>query len=468
MSVEEKELWQEIADEPYCDPTKRMDFVLFFDVRDGNPNGDPDAGNLPRMDPETRQGIVTDVCIKRKIRDYLAGVLSRSIYIQSQAALNTLYFQAASKIALDTPENDVNATNEGKKQRAEDKKAVEVLLAVLDEDQDTEFKKLIEVPEEEPMQTDSHDSSDEEKKPSLREWLTSIDVDGLEFNPECGILSYLGEVKSDRDFKALLMQENLINKKLEGEIGNLAKLLAKTKRDKKGGAQERKARDAVKRKMCELYDDIRIFGGVLTAGTNAGQIRGPMQLTFGRSVEPILQMDAAITRCAITKASDWKKKQTEFGRKPWISWAVYRQHGFYNPLLGQQTGTSREDLARFWEALACMFRNSDSASKGEMTMHDIIVFVHNNPRGNAPSHLLFDQVNCEKTEFKGKKGNNEKDDVTIIKRDGFVNKYSISVGDTKNIGISVCRPLRDLWAQATVPFSPVESPVNAETAASTL
>lgn len=428
MSDQETELWHKIKDKQYCDPTKRMDFVLFFDVRDGNPNGDPDAGNLPRMDPQTLQGIVTDVCIKRKIRDYLCTLKSDkgkplcSIYIQSQVALNSLYFDAANKIASDKHEKEVNATDEEKKRRTNDKKAVEALLAVLDEhrDSDSEFKKLIAVPEQETGQG------------NFRDWLTSIDVDGVEFDTECGVLSYLGEAKTDRDFKALFTLEEFNYKPHEEAIGRLAKLLAKAKKDKRGGAQEREARDAVKRKMCELYDDIRLFGGVLTAGTNAGQIRGPMQLTFGRSVEPILQMDAAITRCAITKASDWKRKQTEFGRKPWLNWAVYRQHGFYNPLLGQQTGVTREDLARFWEALACMFRNSDSASKGEMTMHDIVVFVHNHPRGNAPSHFLFEKVRCESAECKSGNGNNEKDCVTIIRRDGFDKHYTITVDEFTN------------------------------------
>ena len=192
------------------------------------------------------------------------------------------------------------------------------------------------IPEEEPGETNSHGSSNEEEKPHFRDWLASIDVDGLEFDPEGGMLSYLGEAKAEKDFRALFEQEEFNYKPYKDEIGKLAKLLASARRDKKGGAQERRARDAVKRKMCELHDDIRLFGGVLTAGTNAGQIRGPMQLTFGRSVAPILQMDAAITRCAITTASDFKKKQTEFGRKPWLGWAVYRQHGFYNPLLGRK------------------------------------------------------------------------------------------------------------------------------------
>jgi Cas7 group CRISPR-associated protein Csh2 len=158
-------------------------------------------------------------------------------------------------------------------------------------------------------------------------------------------------------------------------------------------------------------------------------------------------MDSAITRCAITTASDFAKKQTEFGRKPWLSWAVYRQHGFFNPLLGGTTGIKKDDLARFWEALACMFRNSDSASKGEMTMHDIIVFVHDHPRGNAPSHLLFNEVTCDSLKSGEKKNDDQQKSKNImIKRDGFEKYYSISVGALSNSEISVRHPLHDLWS----------------------
>jgi CRISPR-associated protein Csd2 len=442
MSDQEKELWQEIQDRPYCDPTKRMDFVLFFDVRDGNPNGDPDAGNLPRMDPQTRHGIVTDVCIKRKVRDYLTAVLGRSIYIQSKEALNTRYFRAARDIVKQEPK-DENAD------------AVAALLVELNAEENADFKALITLPEAgeggQLEQGDSTVSTDEQ--PHFREWLASLNVDGLNFDPECGTLSYLGEANSKDKFKKMLSEEEFGPEPWRSQIDKLAKLLNDAKPKK--SAQERRARDAVKRKMCELYDDIRLFGGVLTAGTNAGQIRGPMQLTFARSVEPILQMDAAITRCAITTASDFAKKQTEFGRKPWLSWAVYRQHGFFNPLLGRSreqdgTGISKEDLARFWEALACMFRNSDSASKGEMTMHDIIVFVHDHPRGNAPSHLLFDKVRCEididQKNAQSDKTNQEDEDVITIEREGFDKCYLIKVGGSSNDKISVQRPLRDLWA----------------------
>jgi len=423
MSNQEMELWQKIKDKPYCDPTKRLDFVLFFDVRDGNPNGDPDAGNLPRMDPETLQGIVTDVCIKRKVRDYLAGVFNREIYIQSQVALNSLYFDAARKVKQEPKD--------------EDDAAVAALLVELNVDENSEFKELI-----------ASIKSDDEQ-PQFKDWLVSIspNVDGLEFNPDCGTLSYLGEANNKDKFKRMLSEEELEPEHWKKEIDTLARLLNAAKPKK--NAQERRARNAVKRKMCELYDDIRLFGGVLTAGTNAGQIRGPIQLTFARSINPILQMDAAITRCAITKSSDWIKKQTEFGRKPWLSWAVYRQHGFFNPLLGRSrqqdgTGITKEDLARFWEALACMFRNSDSASKGEMTMHDIIVFVHDNPRGNAPSHLLFKTVTCKSEQEK--EPNRDSEDIIIIDRDGFDIFYSIVVSKESDDVIKVERPLNDIWA----------------------
>ena len=365
-----------------------------------------------------------------------------SVYIQSQAALNSLYFDAARKVVNQEAQDD-------------DAKAVAALLVELDAEKNAEFNDLIAVPEGKRVgqgdKADSAVSSDEQ--PHFTDWLASLDVDGLNFDPECGTLSYLGEANSRDKFNKMLSDPDFEPEHWKQEIGKLAKLLDDAKPKK--SAQERRARDAVKRKMCELYDDIRLFGGVLTAGTNAGQVRGPMQLTFARSVDPILQQDAAITRCAITTTTDWKKKQTEFGRKPWLNWAVYRQHGFFNPLLGRSreqggTGITKEDLARFWEALACMFRNSDSASKGEMTMHDIIVFVHDHARGNAPSHLLFDTVKCEtgvnEKNQQSDKTTQEAGDVTAIKRDGFDKCYAIRVGECSNVKISVERPLRDIWA----------------------
>jgi CRISPR-associated protein Csd2 len=436
------QLWEKIKDKAYCDPLKRMDFVLFFDVRDGNPNGDPDAGNLPRMDPQTRQGIVTDVCIKRKIRDYLATVLGRSIYIQSQNALNKLYFDAAREIQGYRADTDAQSGSEDKRRKAAEAESLKALMVELKPESDDGFKSLIATPDDAQQPVPDSDSAGQ---PSFRDWLVDADVDGLDFDSETNTLTFLGEAKSEKEFKELLAGSEE-KPEFDSQIAALAKLLAKAKKHKTGRANERNAREAVKTRMCTLYDDIHLFGGVLTAGTNAGQIRGPLQLTFARSIEPILQQDAAITRCAITRAADFKKKQTEFGRKPWLNWAVYRQHGFFNPLLGQQTGVKRENLAMFWEALACMFRNSDAASKGEMTMHDIIVFVHDHPRGNAPSHLLFEKVTWRSEENKENNAHAETAGTTVIKRDGFGNRYAISVEQPSNGKITVERPLRDLWA----------------------
>lgn len=440
MSNQQNELWQKIIEQPYCDPMKRMDFVLFFDVRDGNPNGDPDAGNLPRMDPQTRHGIVTDVCIKRKVRDYLTTLKNDeseplcSIYIQSQTALNNLYYDAARRIRDYDPSKDKISTEEEKKRKEQGAETIGALLVRLDICDNKKFEELI--------------AEQKEGEESFRDWLENVsnDIDELDFDPDKGTLNYMGEASAKKTFGKEQFKElfkDFEPDKYKSQISELANLLYNAKPQK--GADVRKARELVKWKMCELYDDIRLFGGVLTAGTNAGQIRGPMQITFGRSVEPILQMDAAITRCAITKASDWKKKQTEFGRKSWLNWAVYRQHGFFNPLLGQQTGIKKEDLARFWEALACMFRNSDAASKGEMTMHDIIVFVHDHPRGNAPSHKLFEQVKCEikkgvPPSFESTNGK------LIISRDGFDNHYQITSSTEINDSVNPYYPLSDIWA----------------------
>lgn len=437
--------WEKIQKKPYCDPSKRMDFVLFFDIRDGNPNGDPDAGNLPRMDPQTRHGIVTDVCIKRKVRDYfISTVLDRPIYIQSKDALNNLYYKAAREMRDYDPANDMAATEQEKVRKKQEAELVSALLVQLDV-RNEKFRQLIAEPENE-------DSIEDEEGKSFRDWLIDVSkqLDELEFDPNEGTLSYMGEASAKKTFgkkkfKDMLMQPEFEPDNYKPQINELTDLLAAAKPKK--ASQERSAREVIKWKMCALYDDIRLFGAVLTAGTNAGQIRGPLQLTFARSLKPILQMDAAITRCAITTAADFARKQTEFGRKPWIDWAVYRQYGFYNPLLGEQTGVKKEDLARFWEALACMFRNSDSASKGHMEMYDVIVFVHDHPRGNAPSHVLFEKVKSD-VHKADPNGNTETNKITVIKRDGFDEHYTINA--PPNVGsVKVYRPLLDIWADTT-------------------
>jgi CRISPR-associated protein Csd2 len=265
----------------YTDPNRRHDFVLLFDVADGNPNGDPDAGNLPRVDPETMQGLVTDVCLKRKVRNYvdaLRGAEARyKIYVQSEEALNTLH------------------------QRAYD--ALEI------------------------KSTGTRQSRDDVSK--ARTW------------------------------------------------------------------------------MCDNFYDVRMFGAVMTTGVNCGQVRGPMQLTFGRSLDPVVPLNLSITRIAITRPEDMVVeisdegegrggKVTEMGRKPLIPYGLYRAHGFYNPHFAVQTGADARDLELLWEALQSMWELDRSAARGMMTCRGLYVFTHESKLGNAPAHTLFERVQAAK------------------------------------------------------------------------
>jgi len=258
----------------YCNPETRHEFVLLFDVRDGNPNGDPDSGNLPRVDPETMHGLVTDVCLKRKVRDYVQAAKDLPIFIQSEVALNTLKTGSAEK--LDPPLED-------------------------------------------------------------------------------------DERKSKRPIPRLRSQ------------------------------------------MCADYYDIRMFGAVLATGEkgdrlNAGQVRGPVQMTFARSEDPITPLDLTITRQARTTEERMETGATEMGRKPIVPYGLYRAHGFYNPLLASSdggTGVTAEDLEAFWEAMEHLFDLDRSAARGEMIVRGLYVFSHEKPLGNAPAHKLFEQVTAK-------------------------------------------------------------------------
>lgn len=244
---------------PITDISKRHDFVFLFDVTNGNPNGDPDADNTPRFDPETRHGLVTDVCIKRKVRDYLHEIEGAPIFIQSDRSLNARIEDKAKEIGA-----------------KKDKKVV---------------------------------------------------------NP------------------------------------NLQKGVA--------GA----------------YLDIRLFGAVLSTGEyNAGQVRGPIQLTFSRSVDPILPLSVTITRQARTTEARTETGTTEIGRKAIVPYALYRGTGFFSPHLAEPVGLSRDDLALFWLAMSRMFDYDRSAARGEMVLREAYVFTHDDPRGNAPGHKLLDLV----------------------------------------------------------------------------
>lgn len=248
------------------DPAKRYDFLLLFDVQDGNPNGDPDAGNLPRIDPETMQGIVTDVCLKRKIRNYVDMVHEMNGGTENDNGI----FVRDSGIALNT---------------------------------------------------------------KLREAAEAVGA----------------------------------------------------------GKDKKKENKGARAEMCRRFYDIRVFGGVLSTGDyNCGQVRGPMQLTFARSIDPIIPGDVAITRVAITKEGE--QKETEIGRKAQVPYGLYLGKGFYSPMLAKDTGVTKEDLELFWQAVLGMFENDRSASRGFMQLQAVHVFAHENPLGNAPSGKLFGRL----------------------------------------------------------------------------
>ena len=282
----------------------RYDFVILFDVENGNPNGDPDAGNMPRIDPETGYGMVTDVCLKRKIRNYVQDAKEDEkgyrIYIKDGVPLNRSDAEAISALGID-----------------EDLKAAK---------------------------------------------------------------------KSDPDI-------------------------------------DRKLRDY----MCENFFDIRAFGAVMTTfvkgALNCGQVRGPVQLGFARSIDPIVPHEVTITRIAITTEADAEKKGTEMGRKYIVPYALYRAEGFISANLARKsTGFSEDDLKLLWQAILNMFENDHSAARGKMAVRELIIFKHESELGNAPSYKLFDAVTVTR---------NDADTPARSYRD-----YTVTVADTLPEGVS--------------------------------
>lgn len=255
----------------------RFDFVLFFDVKNGNPNGDPDAGNMPRIDPETGHGIVSDVCLKRKVRNYVDLVKGQ-------------------------------------------------------------------------------------------------DVDGPDVaEGELGYKIYVqeGAVLNERNKKAYVHYD----------MKPSEKKLPKGEQD----------RLKVTKFMCDNFFDIRSFGAVMTTGVNCGQVRGPIQMCFAESVDPVMPMEMSITRMAVTKEEDAEKERT-MGRKQYIPYGLYRVEGFVSAPLAEKTGFSQEDLDLFFSALMNMFENDRSAARGLMSSRKLFVFKHESKLGNAPAHSLFETV----------------------------------------------------------------------------
>jgi CRISPR-associated protein Csd2 len=270
----------------------RYDFVYLFDCKDGNPNGDPDAANAPRIDPQDMHGLVSDVCLKRKVRNFVALAKADSpnhqIYVQHHGVLERTHKAAYDALGLEAVE-DVSVED--------------------------------------------------------------------------------GDPKEEADAAAS------------------AKKKGKSKRQAMGDVHQ------ARRWVCEHYYDVRTFGAVMSTKLyNAGQVRGPVQLAFSRSIDPILPLDMCITRVAVTNEKLKLVKDTEFGRKNLIPYGLYRCHGFISAHLANETGFSDDDLALFWQALTQMFDHDRSASRGTMAPQKLVVFKHPSALGSAPAHKLFDRV----------------------------------------------------------------------------
>jgi CRISPR-associated protein Csd2 len=254
--------------------TNRYDFVLLFDVKDGNPNGDPDAGNLPRMDAETGHGLVTDVSLKRKVRNFVGMAKSEQppyeIYVKEKAILNNQHKRA-----------------------------------------------------------------------------------------------YVGIGRED--------------------------MLAGDDKKRKGGD----AVDDARQWMCRNFFDVRTFGAVMSTGINCGQVRGPVQLTFARSIDPVIAQEHSITRMAVATEAEAEKQEGDnrtMGRKHTVPYGLYMAHGFVSSFLAKQTSFSSDDLDLFWQALVQMFEHDRSAARGEMATRGLYVFKHDSELGNAPAHVLFERI----------------------------------------------------------------------------
>jgi len=253
----------------------RYEFVCFFDVTNGNPNGDPDAGNMPRLDPESSRGLVTDVCLKRKIRNYIELTEDHAqgydIYVKEKAVLNKQNQKAYD--ALDIKPIDKKLPKEAEKARA------------------------------------------------ITDW------------------------------------------------------------------------------MCANFFDVRTFGAVMTTGTNSGQVRGPVQLAFAKSIDPIIPLEISITRMAVTtekEAEDQQGDNRTMGRKHIVPYGLYRVHGFISAKLAEKTGFSENDIKKLWQALEMMFEHDHSAARGEMVVRKLIAFKHEDVLGNMASHKLFERVTVDR------------------------------------------------------------------------
>jgi CRISPR-associated protein Csd2 len=338
----------------HLDSQRRHDFVLLFDVTDGNPNGDPDGGNMPRTDAETSHGLVTDVCLKRKIRNYVSTYAEYeateeqkkrlSIFVEHHGVLNNQIRRAYSEQKIPTGKPASDIVNDAA-----------VLQAL------------------------------RENKHLLPAAFTLVDSEGDAEEDVVATLSYTGEL-TDAELKEALdaSGEMYQDKAVKKFIDALTKKAGKPEKNRDNAEKARKW-------MCANFYDVRMFGAVMSTGLNAGQVRGPVQLTFARSFDPVLPQDLAVTRVAVTDVKDAEKLQT-IGRKTLIPYGLYMTRGFYSPSLAAQTGVTEKDLELFWESLIKMWDFDRSASRGLMAPRGLYVFSHESKLGNAPAHKLFDLV----------------------------------------------------------------------------
>ncbi len=323
----------------------RYDFMLVFDVKDGNPNGDPDAGNLPRIDPETGHGLVTDVCLKRKVRNYVQIIKEfkrpYDIYVKEKAVLGRAHFDTFRELGISTGE--------------ESRKSIPTELTGA-------FTELM--------------------FPEGLSFIESEDERGGEL-----------VVAPDADKKAI--KQWVKEEKPDKEITKIINAALKDAKPRRPTAEET---GRGREKMCQDFYDIRAFGAVLAlkSAPNCGQVRGPIQLTFGRSVEPVVTLEHSITRMAVATEAEAEKQHGDnrtMGRKNTVPYGVYIAHGFVSAHLAAQTGFGEDDLDLIWEALCNMFESYRSAARGLMSTQQLIIFKHDSALGNAPAHSLFKRVN---------------------------------------------------------------------------
>ncbi len=335
-----------------CTIRNRYDFVLLFDVQDGNPNGDPDAGNLPRLDAETGQGLVTDVSIKRKVRNFVGLTKQRpdggfedgyDIYVKEKAVLGHAHVKAFKKLMIGLGQ--------------------EAVLAVPSE--------LEDAVREMPLPDGIERATDDEGSLQIK----------------------LSAVLDKAAVKEWLKETPDLDKEVK-------KLIDKGLKDAKPRRPSRDETERGRVQMCQDFYDIRTFGAVLSLKTapNCGQVRGPVQLTFARSVDPIVAAEHSITRMAVATEAEAEKQQGDnrtMGRKHTVPYGLYRGHGFVSAFLAKQTGFDADDLNLLWQALEQMFEHDRSAARGQMATRGLYLFKHESDLGNAPAHKLFDLIRIQ-------------------------------------------------------------------------